>query len=99
MTGPNRWGALPSSVVPLDVAAADPRERESRRHCVAHVTLGLDMGGQEKLLVEFARHLDRRRFRQIFVCLGAQGVLAPSIEELGWPVYCLNQKDGLHFNL
>ena len=28
---------------------------------VVHLTLGLDVGGQEKLLVEFARHADRAR--------------------------------------
>ena len=26
---------------------------------VVHVSFGLDVGGQEKLLVEFARHADR----------------------------------------
>ena len=29
---------------------------------VVHLSLGLDVGGQEKLLVEFARHADRQRF-------------------------------------
>jgi sugar transferase (PEP-CTERM/EpsH1 system associated) len=63
--------------------------------CVAHVTQSLHMGGQEKLLVEFARHADRSRFRLIFVSLGETGVLASQIERCGWPVYCLNQSHGL----
>ena len=40
---------------------------------VAHVTLGLEVGGQEKLLVEFARHADRRRFALQFVSLTTRG--------------------------
>ena len=62
----------------------------SRRLHVAHITLGLDMGGQEKLLVEFARHADRGRFKLMFVSLGGRGVLADDIEALGWPVMTLN---------
>src|SRR5437588_5772533 len=67
-----------------------------RRLRVAHVTLGLDMGGQEKLLVEFARHADRRRFELHIVSLGGRGVLADDIEALGWPVTTLNTPTGLH---
>jgi len=33
---------------------------------IAHVSLGLKMGGMEKLLVEFARHADRERFKLHF---------------------------------
>ena len=40
-----------------------------RRRRLAHVTLGLDTGGQEKLLVEFARRADRRRFELFFLSL------------------------------
>lgn len=57
---------------------------------VVHVTLGLEMGGQEKLLVEFARHADRRRFDLRFISLGQGGVLAADIEACGWPVLHLN---------
>src|SRR5262249_57614640 len=66
-----------------------------RRLRVAHVTLGLDMGGQEKLLVEFARHADRRRFELMVVSLGGRGVLAEEIEALGWPVETLDTPTGL----
>ena len=70
-----------------------------RRLRVAHVTLGLDMGGQEKLLVEFARHTDRRRFELMIVSLGGRGVLADDIEAFGWPVTTLNAPMGLHPSL
>jgi glycosyltransferase involved in cell wall biosynthesis len=61
---------------------------------VAHVTLGLDVGGQEKLLVEFARCADRRRFDLHFVSLGGRGVLADDLESHGWPVTTLGEPSG-----
>jgi glycosyltransferase involved in cell wall biosynthesis len=70
-----------------------------RRLRVAHVTLGLDLGGQEKLLVEFARHADRRRFELVFVSLGGRGVLAGDLEALGWPVVALDAPTGLRPSL
>jgi glycosyltransferase involved in cell wall biosynthesis len=66
-----------------------------RRLRVVHVTPGLDMGGLEKLLVEFARHADRRRFALRFVTLGGRGALAGDIESCGWPVTALGEPDGL----
>jgi glycosyltransferase involved in cell wall biosynthesis len=62
---------------------------------VVHVTLGLEVGGQEKLLVELARHADRRRVALHFVSLGTRGVLAGDIEACGWPVTALGAPDGL----
>jgi sugar transferase (PEP-CTERM/EpsH1 system associated) len=62
---------------------------------VVHVTPGLDMGGLEKLLVEFARHADRERFALRFVVLGERGILADDIEACGWPVTALEQPEGL----
>jgi glycosyltransferase involved in cell wall biosynthesis len=62
---------------------------------VAHVTLGLEVGGQEKLLVEFARHADRARFDLVFVSLSTRGPLAADIEACGWPVVALDEPDGL----
>ena len=43
---------------------------------IAHITLGLDIGGQEKLLVEFARHTDPARCALTFVSLSGRGRLA-----------------------
>jgi glycosyltransferase involved in cell wall biosynthesis len=62
---------------------------------VAHVTLGLDVGGQERLLVEFARHTDRGRFALHFVSLTTRGRLAGDIEACGWPVTTLEEPGGL----
>jgi glycosyltransferase involved in cell wall biosynthesis len=62
---------------------------------VLHVTPGLDMGGLEKLLVEFARHADRQRHDLRFVSLGGRGLLAEPIEHCGWPVHALEVRPGL----
>jgi glycosyltransferase involved in cell wall biosynthesis len=62
---------------------------------IVHVTLGLDVGGQEKLLVEMARHADRTRFHLHVVSLTTRGVLAGDIEACGWPVTALGASEGL----
>src|SRR6185295_7074163 len=53
---------------------------------IAHVALQLETGGMERLLVDFARHADRRRFDLRFVALGSRGRLADEIEAAGCPV-------------
>jgi glycosyltransferase involved in cell wall biosynthesis len=68
---------------------------DTRRIRVAHVTLGLDVGGQEKLLVEFARLADRRVFELFFVSLSTRGRLTADVEGHGWPVHALGEPDGL----
>jgi glycosyltransferase involved in cell wall biosynthesis len=65
-----------------------------RRRRVAHITLGLETGGQEKLLVEFARHADRRRFELFFLVLTTRGRLTADIEREGWPVVALEEPPG-----
>jgi glycosyltransferase involved in cell wall biosynthesis len=62
---------------------------------VAHVTLQLETGGLERLLVEFARCADRERFQPHVVCLGPRGPLADIIESLGCPVIALNAPGGV----
>jgi sugar transferase (PEP-CTERM/EpsH1 system associated) len=68
---------------------------EPTRLRVAHVSLGLDVGGQEKLLLEFARHADRARFELVVIALGRRGPLADSLEKLGCTVLALDQPGGL----
>ena len=62
---------------------------------VAHVTNSLDMGGLEKLLVEFARHADRGRFDLHFVSLTTRGCIADEIAAHGWPITALEEPEGL----
>ncbi|MBY0229453.1 MAG: glycosyltransferase [Gemmataceae bacterium] len=66
----------------------------ARRVRVVHLTLGLDVGGQEKLLAEFARHADRARFSLRFVSLTTRGPVADEIEAAGWPVTALHAPEG-----
>jgi glycosyltransferase involved in cell wall biosynthesis len=61
---------------------------------IFHVTGSLDVGGQEKLLVEFARHADRHRFALHFVSLGSRGPLTRDLEVEGWPVTALDLPSG-----
>jgi len=65
-----------------------------RRIQIVHVTLGLDMGGQEKLLVEFARHTNRADFDVRFVSLSDRSRLAEDLEAEGWPVVALGKPFG-----
>jgi glycosyltransferase involved in cell wall biosynthesis len=62
---------------------------------VAHLTLGLEIGGQERLLVEMVRHADRARFDWTVIVLGERGKLADPIAALGIPVIPLNAPPGL----
>lgn len=71
------------------------QETQTRRVRVVHTVLQLDTGGMEKLLVEFARHADRRRFDLRFVSLTTRGRVADEIESLGWPVVALGEPAGL----
>jgi glycosyltransferase involved in cell wall biosynthesis len=67
----------------------------TRRVRVLHLTQGLGVGGQEKLLVEFARHADRAHFDLRFLCLGDRGALAGDVESCGWGVAALGRPSGL----
>jgi glycosyltransferase involved in cell wall biosynthesis len=62
---------------------------------IVHLTLGLEVGGQEKLLVEFAKQADRDRFALHFVSLTTAGPIADEILATGWPVTALQLRDGL----
>jgi glycosyltransferase involved in cell wall biosynthesis len=62
---------------------------------IAHVTLSLDVGGQEKLLLEFIRHAERSRFQPLVIVLGSRGPLAAAVEALDCPVIALNEAPGL----
>ncbi len=83
---------MPETLTRAPEQVADVRPGRLR---VAHVTLGLDVGGQEKLLVEFARHADRDGFELVFVSLTGRGRLAADLEAQRWPVVALDQPPGL----
>ena len=57
---------------------------------IVHVAFGLDVGGLEKLLLEFAGHANRERQRLLFVSLGANGAVGEQLRaeyrpHAAWP--------------
>lgn len=66
---------------------------------VAHVTLGLSTGGQERLLLDFARYADRTQFEPLFVSLTDRGALADELERLGGRVVTLGDAGGVRPSL
>lgn len=62
---------------------------------IVHVSLGTNVGGMEKLLVEFARLTDRDRYALTFISLQERGELAAQIESHDWPVIAFDKSDGL----
>ncbi len=62
---------------------------------VLHVSFGLNVGGQEKLLVELARYADRSRFALTFVSLGDRGELAGDLEACDARVIAMGEPSGL----
>ena len=62
---------------------------------IVHVSLGTNVGGMEKLLVEFARLTDRDRYKLSFVSLQERGELASQIESHDWPVIAFDKSEGL----
>lgn len=62
---------------------------------IAHVALQLETGGMERMLAEFARYADRRRYDVQFVALGSRGSIASAIESAGCRVTALNARHGI----
>jgi glycosyltransferase involved in cell wall biosynthesis len=73
--------------------------RNERRLRVVHVAQQLQIGGMEKLLVEFARHANRDQFELQFLSLSGRGGVAEEIAACGWPVTALEKPPGLHPSL
>lgn len=66
---------------------------------VVHVTFGLDIGGIEKLLVEFARYYDRDRFHLTVISLGHIGPIGEQLRRLDVPVVCMHRSEGFRPSL
>ncbi|MFO0891133.1 MAG: glycosyltransferase [Isosphaeraceae bacterium] len=62
---------------------------------VVHVTFGLDVGGQERLLNEMARHAEVSQLSFTVVSLGHRGALAGEVEACGARVVALGVPVGL----
>ncbi len=75
--------------------SALPRRSLAHRTRVMHVTLGTQVGGMEKLLVEFAKFVDRSRFELSFASLQARGQIAEQIESNHCPVFEFHKREGV----
>ena len=68
---------------------------------IAHISLGMHVGGMEKMLVEFLLrcHCDRSVFELTFISLQSRGELANEIESLGLLVIAMDKSEGLQTSL
>lgn len=78
----------------LHVTSHPRPEAASTQSCrpvrICHISMHLQTGGLERLLVEFARRHARERYAPLFVALQDAGPPAAEIAELGWPVHALD---------
>jgi glycosyltransferase involved in cell wall biosynthesis len=61
---------------------------------VIHVITSLGVGGAQTMLQRLLSHTDRDRFEPSVISLIDAGTLAPSIEDMGIPVYSVGMKQG-----
>lgn len=85
----------PRKHAPARAKASRATSEVQSKSRVVHISLGMNIGGMEKLLVQFARLADRQQFELAFISLQSRGKLAPEIEDLNWPVYALDKPTGL----
>lgn len=70
----------------------------STRIGVAHVVLGLQVGGLERVVVNLARGLQSTRYRPMIVCLEQGGPFAALAGEAGVPVHVLGKREGMDWD-
>ena len=71
---------------PVSSVSIAPRESTGDRFRICHVSMTLLTGGLERLLVEFARHHDAKRFDLRFVTLAELGPPADELRSMGFSV-------------
>jgi len=96
-TAPPRMSTSPPGAgrAPQTAVLPDRSHQRWPRKRIVHVSLGTNVGGMEKLLVEFARFTDRERFEVVFISLEEPGTVALELESLRCPVYALGKGPGL----
>jgi sugar transferase (PEP-CTERM/EpsH1 system associated) len=53
---------------------------------IAHIVLGLNVGGLERVVLKLLTHTDRTRYAPVVCVLDEPGVLAPQLESIGIPL-------------
>ncbi|MBF0117235.1 MAG: glycosyltransferase [Desulfobacterales bacterium] len=66
---------------------------------IAHITLTMDAGGIEQLILNMAKSIDRKQFEFSIVCLDGGGLLLHQIKELGCKTFVLKRSPGLDIKL
>lgn len=66
---------------------------------VLYVTLSLDIGGLEVLLVELLQKIEKERYNLCVCALQKEGMLKAELERLGIPVYTIPKKEGIDYFL
>jgi sugar transferase (PEP-CTERM/EpsH1 system associated) len=92
----DRWNSSSSAPETRPVSTVS---MPHRRLSIAHVTLGTDIGGMEKLLVEFVKHSNRELFSTTVYSLQAPGRLAEAILAQGSEIESFFKKPGLRLGV
>jgi glycosyltransferase involved in cell wall biosynthesis len=66
---------------------------------VMHVVSSLQMGGVEKIVRNFAAHLDRKRYQVSACALDTDGVFGNEIKDMGLSVFVLGRRTGIDLSL
>lgn len=66
---------------------------------ILHVTLSLDIGGLEVLLVELLQKIDKNKYSLSVCALQKEGQLKGELERQGIPVYSIPKKEGIDYFL
>lgn len=66
---------------------------------ILHVTLSLDIGGLEVLLVELLQKIDKDKYNLSVCALQKEGQLKAELERQGIPVYTIPKKEGIDYFL
>ncbi len=69
------------------------------RKNILHIIHSLEVGGAERLVVDFARQTDRDLFNVSICCLDGIGVLGEELKADGFSVISLGRKPGVDWNL
>jgi glycosyltransferase involved in cell wall biosynthesis len=72
---------------------------KDKKSNILHLTLSMDSGGIENLILTMARHIDKDQYSMVVGCLDSGGVLLAEVEKLGIDTFVLSRKPGFDLGL
>jgi len=84
--------------VTTDSKVATQNQPSSAPLHVVHVTLSLDYGGLERVVLHLVKQAEGLGQKASILCLERRGALAECAEVLGAKVYCIEKQPGLRFD-